>query len=204
MMAQTRSDQTRQAILDAGRRLVQTGGFGAVGLKAILAESGVPKGSFYYYFPSKEAFGEAMLQDYVADYLARIDGLFDRPGTGADKLMTFCEAWLDREREAGLAGTCLVVKLGAEVSDLSEPMRLALDDGVTALTARLAEILREGIADGSIRPLPEPDRSAEALYAQWLGAAILSKLSHDQAPLKRALDDTRLRLIPDAQKGQDQ
>lgn len=204
MEQHSKSDQTRQKILAAGRRLVTTGGFSAVGLSTLLKESGVPKGSFYYYFPSKEAFGQAMLQDYVADYKARIDALMAREGTAADRLMAFCAAWLDQERQAGLVSTCLVVKLGAEVADLSDAMRKVLDDGVKALTARLAALLREGAADGSLITQNDPEAAAQALYAQWLGAAILSKLSHDQTPLGRAMTDTKMRLIPEARNGEDQ
>lgn len=196
-----RSDQTRQKILSSGRRLVSTGGFGAVGLSAILKESGVPKGSFYHYFPSKEAFGQAMLEEYVAEYLVRLDVLLARDGTAADRLLAFCAAWMDHERAAGLASTCLVVKLGAEVADLSDPMRDVLDAGVKAMTARLALLLRAGADDGTLLPQSDPASVAEALYAHWLGAAILSKLSRDRLPLERAMTETRARLIPGAQEG---
>lgn len=179
-----------------------TGGFSAVGLSVLLRESGVPKGSFYYYFPSKEAFGQALLEDYVADYQARLDALMGLNGTAADKLMAFCGAWLDQERQAGLVSTCLVVKLGAEVADLSEAMRRVLDDGVKTLTATLAGLLRDGAADGSLVAQTDPDAVALSLYAQWLGAAILSKLSHDQIPLERALADTKSRLIAGAHTGE--
>lgn len=198
----SKSDQTRQRILATGRRLVTTGGFSAVGLSTLLKESGVPKGSFYYYFPSKEAFGQALLEDYVADYQARLDALMGLNGTAADKLMAFCGAWLDQERQAGLVSTCLVVKLGAEVADLSEAMRRVLDDGVKTLTATLAGLLRDGAADGSLVAQTDPDAVALSLYAQWLGAAILSKLSHDQIPLERALADTKSRLIAGAHTGE--
>lgn len=200
----SKSDQTRQRILATGRRLVTTGGFSAVGLSTLLKESGVPKGSFYYYFPSKEAFGQALLEDYVADYQARLDALMGLNGTAADKLMAFCGAWLDQERQAGLVSTCLVVKLGAEVADLSEAMRRVLDDGVKTLTATLAGLLRDGAADGSLVAQTDPDAVALSLYAQWLGAAILSKLSHDQIPLERALADTKSRLIAGAHTGEKQ
>ncbi|MFN4154205.1 MAG: TetR/AcrR family transcriptional regulator [Paracoccaceae bacterium] len=204
-MTQTRkSDQTRQKILSTGRALVTLKGFGGVGLSALLAECGVPKGSFYYYFASKEAFGRAMLEDYVADYQQRLDALMAMEGTAADRLLAFCGAWLDQERQAGLVSTCLVVKLGAEVADLSEPMRKVLDAGVKTLTAWLAALLRNGAADGTIVPQDDPDAVALALYAQWLGAAILSKLSHDQIPLERVMADTRTRLIPGARNGENQ
>ncbi|QDY71126.1 TetR/AcrR family transcriptional regulator [Qingshengfaniella alkalisoli] len=199
-----KADQTRQKILDTGRHLVVAKGFGGVGLSELLKESGVPKGSFYYYFPSKEAFGHAMLRDYVVDYLARMDALIERDLTGADKLIAFCAAWMDDERQAGLVSTCLVVKLAAEVADLSNDLRQVLDEGVNALIARLATILREGLNDGSVMSHGDPDAAARGLYAQWLGAAILSKLSQDQAPLERTLNDTKARLISGAQKGKDQ
>lgn len=204
MTKQRKSDQTRQKILAAGRRLVIKGGFNAVGLALILKASGVPKGSFYHYFPSKEAFGEALLQDYVAEYRTRLDALLQMDGTAADKLMAFCAAWLDRERQAGLVSTCLVVKLGAEVADLSESMRTVLDDGVKVLIAMLADLLRDGARDGSLLPRSNPDAAAEALYAEWLGAAILSKLAADQRPLERAMDDTKARLVADARNGEKQ
>ncbi|WP_394155484.1 TetR/AcrR family transcriptional regulator [Loktanella salsilacus] len=85
MTQPSKSDQTRQRILSTGRDLVLQGGFGGIGLSRILSESGVPKGSFYYYFASKEAFGCAMLDDYVADYLTRIDALTAGPGTAGEQ-----------------------------------------------------------------------------------------------------------------------
>ena len=93
MTEQKKSDQTRQKILTAGRALISKYGFGAVGLARILRESDVPKGSFYYYFPSKDAFGQALLHDYVDDYLARMDALCSGSGSARDKLLSFWSAW---------------------------------------------------------------------------------------------------------------
>ena len=173
MTEPSKSELTRQRILTTGRALVLRGGFSGVGLSRILTESGVPKGSFYYYFPSKEDFGCAMLRDYVADYLARMDALAAGPGTGGDRLNRFWAAWLADTPDTpdtpdtsggGIATRCLVVKLAAEIADLSDAMRQILDDGVTELTARLAGLLREGMADGSVRTLPDPDAAARTLY----------------------------------------
>ncbi|WP_308791278.1 TetR/AcrR family transcriptional regulator [Sulfitobacter sp. HGT1] len=190
MAEQKKSDLTRQKILTSGRALISKHGFGAVGLARILKESGVPKGSFYYYFPSKEAFGHALLTDYVADYLARIDALCATQGSAHDKLTAFWTAWLTQAGSEGIASQCLVVKLGAEVADLSEDMRQVLDKGVTALVNRIAALLILGAKDGSLIAVDDPQATAQMLYAKWLGAAILAKLSRNEIPLRQALSET--------------
>ncbi len=196
MTEQTKSDQTRQRILTAGHALVAKQGFGAVGLAKVLSESGVPKGSFYYYFSSKETFGQALLQDYVDRYLARFDALIATDSTAAEKLDAFWSAWLAQAGSEGIASQCLVVKLGAEVADLSDSMRETLNAGFTQLVDRIATLLEQGSVEGTVRKFPDTLVTAQMLYAKWLGAAILSKLSRSQSPLEQALAETTQQLTP--------
>ena len=195
MAEQKKTQQTRQRILDTGRRLVLSMGFNGLGLTELLTQSDVPKGSFYHYFASKEAFGCAMLDDYVAHYLARMDALLAADLSGGARLLRYCEAWIADGAGQSITDTCLVVKLASEIADLSEDMRRILDAGVAELVTRLARLLREGMADGSIQRAADPDLAARLLYAQWLGAAILARLGKAQQPLDDALADTRARLL---------
>jgi len=196
MTDRKKSELTREHILTMGRGLVLRRGFGGVGLKELLDQSAVPKGSFYYYFASKEAFGCALLEDYCADYLGRLDALFAQAGSGRERLMCYWTAWLDEGRAEGLADRCLVVKLAAEIPDLSEDMRVILQDGVERLIDRIVQVIADGCADGSILTPRDPQAVARALYGLWLGAAILSKLGKDQAPMRDALLATE-RLLSD-------
>jgi TetR/AcrR family transcriptional repressor of nem operon len=189
-----KSELTRSRILSEGRALVLASGFGGLGLTELLTASGVPKGSFYYYFASKEAFGCDMLNDYVADYLAALDAIIARPDPAAERLNSFFSAALGGEA-GSMADRCLVVKLAAEIADLSEDMRHILDEGVIAVCDRLAALLRAGIEDCSITPQADPEAAAALLYSQWLGAAIIAKLSRSAVPLEQALADTRRRFF---------
>ena len=74
--AHSERPDTRQHILDCGHQLVASKGFVGVGLAEILATAGVPKGSFYQYFASKEAFGCALLEQYMADYKVQVEQLW--------------------------------------------------------------------------------------------------------------------------------
>lgn len=194
MTAPKKSELTRSRILAEGRALVLANGFGGLGLTELLTASGVPKGSFYYYFASKEAFGCAMLKDYVADYLTALDAIIARPEPAAQRLNSFFSAALGGDA-GSMADRCLVVKLAAEIADLSEDMRHVLDQGVNAVCDRLAALLRAGIEDGSITPQDNPGSAAALLYSQWLGAAIIAKLSRSAIPLEQALADTQRRFF---------
>ena len=64
----TTSSDTKAHLLATGYQLIAKKGFTAVGIKQILDTAGVPKGSFYHYFESKEAFGEAIIGDYFFNF----------------------------------------------------------------------------------------------------------------------------------------
>ncbi|MBC9247399.1 TetR/AcrR family transcriptional regulator [Paracoccus sp. 11-3] len=186
----SKAKATRQHILDTGYTLVLHKGFAGIGLQEILRAADVPKGSFYHYFASKEAFGVALLQDYVERCMVKLNDLLEQPGTGRDLLMRYLHAWSgdpDRDSEPGWKQDCLVVKLAAEVADMSEDMRLVLTRATDSLVARIAGLIAEGRSDGSIPQGADAQALAQCLYQMWLGAALLSKLTRTDEPMRRAV-----------------
>lgn len=175
-------------------------GFSAVGLNEILTGAGVPKGSFYHYFGSKDAFGEALLDSYFDDYLAEIDATLAQPGlTMAQRLMNYWQAWQQAQSFFDCQGKCLAVKLAAEVADLSEAMRLALKRGTSGIVTRLARAIEAGVAEGSLSIDDDADSTAHSLYQLWLGASVMVKIGRTTEPFETALSTTRgiLHLSPD-------
>ena len=67
--------RTRERLIRHGTALLTEFSFDGTGIERLLREVGVPKGSFYHYFASKEAFGCALLDDYVTEYGDRLDQL---------------------------------------------------------------------------------------------------------------------------------
>ncbi len=191
MGASTAAD-VRQHILETAKPIMLCKGFSGVGLNEILQAAGVPKGSFYHYFGSKEAFGEALLASYFGDYVARIDGLLNgAPGSGAERLMRYWANWRDTECKADMQGQCLAVKLGPEVCDWSPVMQTALQRGTAQIIQRLARCIEEGVRDGSLRDITDATGTATTLYQLWLGATLLAKFRHSSEPLELAMDATR-------------
>lgn len=167
-------------------------GFSAVGLNEILTAAGVPKGSFYHYFDSKEGFGEALLEFYFKDYMERFEALLETPGmSAAERLLKYFSFWLETQASNDPDGKCLAVKLGAEVSDLSEAMRCVLERGTQHIVERLAACIDAAFADGSLSSDKDSHSIAIALYELWLGASLLAKITRNRRPLEAAMATTR-------------
>ena len=182
--------ETRQHILDTGYRLIVSKGFSSVGLTEILQSAGVPKGSFYYYFKSKEQFGEEIIKNYFSEYLVALEHIFQPQGSSAySRLLEYWQRWIETQSDSCVDHKCLVVKLSAEVADLSEPMRLALLSGSSLVVKRIAQCIEAGIDDGSIVKV-DAAVTAELLYNMWLGATLMGKLQRNADGLQRAMQIT--------------
>ena len=189
---QLHNNEVRDHILATGQRIMAGKGFSAVGLNEILKDAGVPKGSFYHYFDSKEAFGVDLLARYFDDYLAELDATLSQPGLNmSQRLMNYWLIWKESQSFSECQGKCLAVKLGAEVADLSENMRLTLEAGTSGIISRLAEALESGVAEGSLAIDDKPGKVAESLYQLWVGASVMVKIVRNTGPFDSALSMTQ-------------
>ena len=186
-----KATDVRSHILDTAQLLIAARGFSGVGLNEILVGARVPKGSFYYYFASKEAFGSDLLEHYFSKYLIELDGLLgDERVPARKRLAAYWRFWRNNQESEDPEGKCLAVKLGAEVSDISEDMRVALKNGTSSIINRLSRVVKEGLADGSIESSRDPHDLAETLYQLWLGASTMAKIVRSAVPFDRAMTAT--------------
>lgn len=176
---------TKTHLLETGYQLIAKKGFTGVGIKQILDTAGVPKGSFYHYFASKEAFGEAIISNYFINYKTRLDAIVSRNDSAQQNLYDYFQNWYDTQQNGCEHGKCLVVKLSAEVADMSEPMRIVLNAGYQQIITWLAEQIKNGWSDGSVPRLDNvaAESMAKRWYFAWLGASLIAKTSQTNTPL---------------------
>jgi len=192
---QAKFADTRQKILDSARVIILGKGYAAVGLNEILTSAGVPKGSFYHYFKSKDDFGRVLLEEYFSEYLVKIDScLGDTTIPAVQRLLNYFEHWKDSQCSDCQEEKCVVVKLSAEVADLSEPMRLALQNGIEKIQVRLAQCIAEAVAANELILQQQPEQLARELYCMWLGATLINKVNRTPDALQLCLRTTRQRL----------
>jgi TetR/AcrR family transcriptional repressor of nem operon len=75
--------ELREKLLDQGVALLMEQGYHGTGLQELVRNVGVPKGSFYNYFPSKEAFSAEVVKHYIEPFIRQLDGHLQRPDVSA-------------------------------------------------------------------------------------------------------------------------
>ena len=178
-----RSD-TRRALVWCGTELLTERGFQVTGIDEVLKRVGVPKGSFYHFFPSKHAFGEAVIQNYVEYYARKMDRIFDNPArTPLARLQEFVEDAKRGMAKYGFKRGCLIGNLGQELASLDDAFRLQLEGVLLSWEQRVAACLQEAVR---VRELPA-DSDAEALsrffWIGWEGAILRARLMRSTAPM---------------------
>lgn len=176
----------RQAILEAGARLIYRQGFHNTGLADILAEAQVPKGSFYFYFKSKEDFGLALVEHFTRRLAELFAGILAETGVPPlERLRRMFAAIRERQAAEGCAGGCPIGNLAQEMSGLSPALRARLQEAMAGMTARLAGVLAEARDRGELRPGLDPERAAAFVLDAWEGALLRMKVEQSPDPLER-------------------
>jgi TetR/AcrR family transcriptional repressor of nem operon len=175
---------TRRALVWCGTELLTERGFQVTGIDEVLKRVGVPKGSFYHFFASKHAFGEAVIQNYVEYYARKMDRIFDNPArTPLARLHDFVEDAKRGMAKYGFRRGCLIGNLGQELASLDDAFRLQLEGVLLSWEQRVTACLQEAV---QARELPA-DSDAEALsrffWIGWEGAVLRAKLTRDFEPL---------------------
>jgi TetR/AcrR family transcriptional repressor of nem operon len=185
--------QTREAILDAATRLIQIKGYKATSLDDVLRESGVGKGSFYYYFKSKEDLGHAILDSLIASFIQRtVEPCFaDEAGHPLDQVRCFLDRVVQAQRECNCVGGCPLGNLASELSDVHEGFRARLAEVFSAWRQRLTLVLRRGRDHGEVTRDCRPEEVAQFLVASLEGAILITKVTKDIAVMEQCVSEMR-------------
>ena len=180
--------ETKSRLLEAGRNIFLEKGFNHAGIEAILQVAGVPKGSFYNYFESKEDFGLQVIDDFARCHDEWLEAyLGDRSLGPVDRLRRFFESVVDQLDSNKCRNGCLVGNLSQELADQSEVFRARLEAILESWVNRYAACLHEAQQRDEIRPDRDVRELAEFLLNSWQGAVLRAKTARSTAPLKTFL-----------------
>lgn len=180
----TDAADTRELLVRAGLEALTEKGFSAAGLDDILGRVQVPKGSFYHYFDSKEAFGLELIERYAAYFGRRLDSHFGNaqlpPLARLDAFVADAMAGMER---FGFRRGCLIGNLGQEMNALPESFRARLIAVFADWEARLAACLTAAQEWGQLAQDADCAHLATTFWIGWEGAVLRAKLERSPRPL---------------------
>lgn len=188
MITQT---DTYNRILKAARELIHARSYADVGVAAICDQAQVKKGSFYHFFPSKQALTLAVLDSYYDDMKSRIlDQAFTKslpPMTRIQRMIDLIYDLQVQVKQAyGHMPGCPIGNLASELATQDEPIRQKVDSIFSKLQLSLRETLEDAIAANEISAL-DVDATAQAMLAYFEGVTLLAKTQNDPEILRQLL-----------------
>jgi TetR/AcrR family transcriptional repressor of nem operon len=177
--------EVRQRLLEAGLVALTERGYSAVSLDDILKTAAAPKGCFYHYFKSKDAYVQELLSAYDRYFQERMQRCFSEDThSPLQRIKIFIEEGVQGMQRFDFCRGCLVGNLGQEMAALPDAMRLQLIQILQAWEARFAIVLEEAQAAGEIACSLDARSMAAFYWIGWEGAVLRAKLERSEAPLR--------------------
>jgi len=180
--------ETKQRLILVGLRLMLARGYHAVGVQDVLSETGIPKGSFYHHFESKEDFALQLIDAYQGNVHLLLAATLRAAGRPPlDRVRAFFDGVRAAYADEGYLG-CFLGALGQELSGASDVFRRKIDGCLGEISAGLRFALDEARERGDLPARTDTTAMADLLVNAWEGAALRSRLVRSPQPLEGVLD----------------
>ena len=188
---------TKDHIIEVASGLINLRGFNNTSVDAVLQASGVKKGSFYYYFKSKEDLGYAIIESHLRRFSDHVLGkAFSGKKDALMELEDFLDIILELHRQRNCSGGCLMGNMAMEMSDIHEGFRRKFQEVFEDWRIRVAGVLQKAKIFGQFNDHMDSTRLAQFVIAGVEGGILLSKVKKDIKVLENCFKElkTHIRL----------
>jgi len=184
-MPRPANPDTRNRLLEKGGDLLSRIGFNATGVQEITAAAGVPKGSFYNYFESKEAFAVEVLGEYWGSVAAEYGPLLrDRKTSPLHRISNYFRGLAEFHKRNRYASGCLIGNMALEVTPSSADVRAKLVAVYREWAQELADCLQEAQAGKELSSGKDAKQLAVALIDTFEGTVMRAKVERSGKPFE--------------------
>ena len=177
-------DSTKNKILEHAAQVIHRKGFNNTGIQEILESAGVPKGSFYFHFKSKEDMGLALIDYYAEGLGSRWQTFLEASETRHIKrLENFFEETRIRQEQEECKSGCPIGNLTQEMGVLNDAFQARLKRVFSGVKAAIKTCLAQAQVEGDINPALDPDATADFILNSWEGALLRMKAEGHTGPL---------------------
>ena len=186
----------RDELIQVGKDLIVRQGFKSTGLNDILTTANIPKGSFYYYFDSKEDFGLAIVDDFAREYRQQLEIILgdreaypkgNRAYSPLTRLRNYFELKIADMEASGCTDGCLIGNLAQELSSQNELFRDRLNQVFAEWEQYFVRCLQAAYEAGEISSDRHEDL-AKFILSSWEGAILQAKVTKSVLPMQTFVD----------------
>lgn len=177
----------KERLLQQGMRQFYATGFHGTAVDTVLEAAGVPKGSFYHHFDSKESFALAVLQEYQKIQVKRLarwaqDGNLDARSRLRGYLGELTQAFEHFGRQQG----CLIGKFSLEMAPASDAFSALLSSMLLGWKASIEQIIAEGQQAGTVRDDLPSGQLADTVLSIIQGSVLLGLANRSSSAMHSA------------------
>ncbi len=172
-------------LLEKGMQMLWSKGYNATSVNDIVKAADVPKGSFYFYFDSKEDFVVKAIGKYFDRQFAEIDHILnDSSKSPKERLIRLHEYRIEiLKSDIDCQKGCMACNLGSEMAEHSENIRSAITERENRYKDKIVSIMEEAQQLGEIDSSMDIRGVVEFLEDAGKGAMVTMKEKDSYEPI---------------------
>ncbi|WDE02183.1 TetR/AcrR family transcriptional regulator [Thalassomonas actiniarum] len=186
-----RSESTREALITAGINQLSIYGYHGTGIKQVLDEVKVPKGSFYNFFASKEAFVAELIKQYSDNLLAQLADYFQHQAkalTPLGKLKAINHLSMQKFADTEFQTSCLIATISADIDADNRLCQQALNQAVDDCLDVIASLFEQAQQCLEVRRDIPARQLAQLYWSAWQGALLRTRVIKDKQEAQQCMD----------------
>jgi TetR/AcrR family transcriptional regulator, transcriptional repressor for nem operon len=176
---------TKQKLIVTGAEIMHLKGFNNTGIQEILDKAGIPKGSFYNFFKSKEDFGLQVIDYFVAFFIQSSNQFFgDKSQPPLERIRLLFKSFMDFFKSTDYTLGCPLGNFAQEMGDINPAFREKLKTSLDNMANQFIAVLQEAKKSGHLSHTIDVNEAAYFIVSSWEGALMLMKVVKSTEPLE--------------------
>ncbi|MBF0621833.1 MAG: TetR/AcrR family transcriptional regulator [Magnetococcales bacterium] len=190
---------SKERLLESAKALMHSRGYADVGVQELCNHAGIKKGSFYHFFPSKQALTLTTLEEMEADLTQKlIIPAFAKDVPPLERLRRFFRLSHAFQTETKENQGCCVLgcpfgNLALELGSREPEIRQRIEQAFNRIIAVIRDTIQEAKETGDIPAFIDPDQTAQAVLSFQEGILMMAKTCND-TELLRGQEEIALRM----------
>jgi TetR/AcrR family transcriptional regulator, transcriptional repressor for nem operon len=176
---------TKKKLIVTGAEIMHLKGFNNTGIQEILDKAGIPKGSFYNFFKSKEDFGLQVI-DYFVGFFIQCSNQFlgDKSQPPLKRIRLLFKWFMDFFKSTDYTLGCPLGNFAQEMGDINSAFREKLKTSLDTMASQFAVVLQEAHEYDHLSHTIDVNETACFIVSSWEGAVMLMKITKSTEPLE--------------------